>query len=87
VLEEAVQLLLGTLLLCVSLLLLVTNPPPPSRTKWTRLVHPSVLIGHVSARLQVARLGKWLRTYVSAEGALPAPPRVLPRALWAQRQP
>jgi hypothetical protein len=21
--------------------------PPPSRTKWTRLVHPSVLIGHV----------------------------------------
>ena len=20
--------------------------PPPSRTKWTRLVHPSVLIGH-----------------------------------------
>ena len=25
-------------------------PPPPSRTKWTRLVHPSVLIGHVSSR-------------------------------------
>jgi len=23
-------------------------PPPPSRTKWTRLVHPSVLIGHVA---------------------------------------
>ena len=23
-------------------------PSPPSRTKWTRLVHPSVLIGHVS---------------------------------------
>ena len=23
------------------------RPPPPSRTKWTRLVHPSVLIGHV----------------------------------------
>jgi hypothetical protein len=21
-------------------------PPPPFRTKWTRLVHPSVLIGH-----------------------------------------
>jgi hypothetical protein len=21
-------------------------PPHPSRTKWTRLVHPSVLIGH-----------------------------------------
>ena len=24
-------------------------PPPSSRTKWTRLIHPSVLIGHVSA--------------------------------------
>jgi len=24
----------------------VRPPPPPSRTKWTRLVHPSVLIGH-----------------------------------------
>jgi hypothetical protein len=24
-------------------------PPPPFRTKWTRLVHPSVLIGHVSS--------------------------------------
>ena len=24
-------------------------PPLPSRTKWTRLVHPSVLIGHVSS--------------------------------------
>jgi hypothetical protein len=23
--------------------------PPPSRTKWTRLVHPSVLTGHVSS--------------------------------------
>jgi len=23
--------------------------PPPSRTKWTRLVHPSVLSGHVSS--------------------------------------
>jgi hypothetical protein len=23
------------------------SPPPPSRTKWTRLVHPSVLTGHV----------------------------------------
>ena len=23
-------------------------PPPPSRTKWTRLVPPPVLIGHVS---------------------------------------
>jgi hypothetical protein len=24
-------------------------PPPPSRTKWTRLVHPSVLTGHAHA--------------------------------------
>jgi hypothetical protein len=24
-------------------------PPPPSRTKWTRLVHPFVLIGHISS--------------------------------------
>ena len=24
-------------------------PPPPSRTTWTRLVHPSVLTGHVSS--------------------------------------
>ena len=30
-------------------------PPPPSRTKWTRLVHPSVLTGHVSSLLQEAR--------------------------------
>jgi len=26
------------------------GPPPPSRTKWTRLVHPSVLIGQDFAR-------------------------------------
>ena len=26
------------------------STPPPSRTNWTRLVHPSVLIGHVSSR-------------------------------------
>ena len=25
------------------------RPAPPSRTKWTRLVHPSVLTGHVSS--------------------------------------
>ena len=28
-------------------------PPPPSRTKWTRLVHPSVLTGHVSSLYSV----------------------------------
>ena len=31
----------------------MTAPPPTSRTKWTRLVHPSVLTGHVS------RCGTW----------------------------
>ena len=31
----------------------VGSPPPPSRTKWTRLVHPFVLIGHVSSLGQV----------------------------------
>jgi hypothetical protein len=34
-----------------------SQPPPsspPSRTKWTRLVHPSVLIGHVSPPLPEA---------------------------------
>jgi hypothetical protein len=30
-------------------------PPPPSRTKWTRLVHPSVLTGHVSSLFGGAR--------------------------------
>ena len=30
-------------------------PPPPSRTKWTRLVHPSVLTGHVSSTQRPAR--------------------------------
>jgi len=32
-------------------------PPPPSRTKWTRLVHPSVLTGHVSSRRAPRRAG------------------------------
>ena len=31
--------------------------PPPSRTKWTRLVHPSVLIGHVSRARRETRCG------------------------------
>jgi len=33
-------------------------PPPPSRTKWTRLVHPSVLIGHVSSKRGDGRPGR-----------------------------
>ena len=44
-------------------------PPPPSRTKWTRLVHPSVLTGHVS----------------SAPGAGDVSPRALWRRLAAAR--
>ena len=29
-------------------------PSPPSRTKWTRLVHPSVLIGHAASQVMHA---------------------------------
>jgi len=35
-------------------------PSPPSRTKWTRLVHPSVLIGHVLSTLRRRRMGPLL---------------------------
>jgi hypothetical protein len=60
------------------------HPPPPSRTKWTRLVHPSVLIGHVSSLSPVhpvhgstaaaaAGGGAWRRSAASAAvGALVA---------------
>ena len=39
--------------------------PPPSRTKWTRLVHPSVLIGHVSSlrRMCRCRARWWARAW------------------------
>jgi hypothetical protein len=40
-------------------------PSPPSRTKWTRLVHPSVLIGHVSSTRRRAR-----RLHIAAAGGL-----------------
>ena len=33
-------------------------PPPPSRTKWTRLVHPSVLIGRLVEPHAPGRLGR-----------------------------
>ena len=37
-------------------------PPLPSRTKWTRLVHPSVLTGHVSSIPPYARrAARWRR--------------------------
>ena len=42
--------------LAVSDLMEVATPPPPSsRTNWTRLVPPSVLSGHVSARAMTQR--------------------------------
>ena len=47
-------------------------PPPPSRTKWTRLVHPSVLTGHVSSLS--------LKSAVSAPGPAPHAPRHRPGA-------
>ena len=33
-------------------------PPPPPRTKWTRLVHPSVLIGHAAGHGRACLLRK-----------------------------
>ena len=42
----------------------IPSAPPPSRTKWTRLVHPFVLTGHVSsssALLQSAASGPQAR--------------------------
>jgi hypothetical protein len=38
-----------------------TPPPLPSRSNWTRLVPPSVLIGHVSSLLcaAVAKVSVW----------------------------
>ena len=52
-------------------------PPPPSRTKWTRLVHPSVLIGHVSSLFRFGpaarpRIDFSVRSAPSAERAAPA---------------
>ena len=43
---------------------LLSPPPPPSRTKWTRLVPPSVLTGHVSAQA--------LGSFYSEQGDEPA---------------
>ena len=46
------------------------SPPPPPRTKWTRLVRPSVLIGHAAPpRLCCAR-GPRMACACSAAGSL-----------------
>ena len=52
-------------------------PPPPSRTKWTRLVHPSVLTGHVSSLSRSDQEGGESARALSAL-VRPAPP-LLPR--------
>ena len=68
------------------------HPPPPSRTKWTRLVHPSVLTGHVSARAGQdargeARQGDGRRPR-SRGDAPPSPPPPPPaRTKWTRRVP
>jgi len=66
-------------------------PPPPPRTKWTRLVHPAVLTGHVSTRAplaphtRTATHGPNLRAGGSAPpnrtATRPAPPLLTPRLL------
>jgi len=54
--------------------------PPPSRTKWTRLVHPSVLTGHVSSLSH----RRWLSLAWTSRSATrwqrSPPPRRRPRA-------
>jgi hypothetical protein len=63
------------------------SPPPPSRTKWTRLIHPSVLTGHVSSLSPIGVRGdgrgvRWQRLqrllpqrvdHRRPAGALPSP--------------
>ena len=66
-------------------------PPPPSRTKWTRLVHPSVLTGH-GARWQAgfapARAGNWRWSQdLTAEEEEEEPPPSPPRTKWTRRVP
>ena len=75
--------------LCDRLQLIVTErgPPPPSRTKRTRVVHPSVLTGHVSSLSPIGVRGdgrgvRWQRLqrllpqrvdHRRPAGALPSP--------------
>jgi hypothetical protein len=57
------------------------SPPPPSRTDWTRLVPPPVLIGHVSSaprRLPCRTVTARLRS--AARGSWAPPPPLAPRA-------
>jgi hypothetical protein len=51
----------------------VDPPPPPSHTKWTRLVHPSVLTGHVWPP-------RWMGQYYESERDFPAALRFYARA-------
>jgi hypothetical protein len=46
-------------------------PLPPSRTKWTRLVHPSVLTGYVSSTPQAVAARASRRAHAPAGGADP----------------
>jgi len=57
------------------------TPPPPSasRTKWTRLAHPSVLIGHVLQRLAQLQMDKPQRSSTHA-GVSTGPMRPQPRS-------
>ena len=51
---------------------------PPSRTKWTRLVHPSVLTGHVSSAFRRAVKAQADAQHTSSQqGAPPRPARRL----------
>ena len=59
-------------------------PPPPSRTKWTRLVHPSVLIGHVSSTIWADGGARAGRSWPSRRWAAPMC-RSAPAALTAPR--
>ena len=60
----------------------ITPPPPPSRTNWTRLVPPPVLIGHVSPWLP-----RLLSVNVHSRAPPPPPPPPPSRTKWTRRVP
>jgi hypothetical protein len=57
-------------------------PPSPSRTKWTRLVHPSVLTGHVRGRRR-----RPLRPRLRRARPVPSGPEAPPRSARAPPPP